>query len=138
MRSSQPGDAVKVKILEIDSERRRLSLSVKRVEGQILSAHTGYEPEPATGDLDDVRDLELSDDAFSASAPAMEPADAEVAVEPEAAAEVVEPEAAAAVEAAARSRSPRRPVSPRRRLRSWSPRRPVSRRGGGRRRTGRG
>ena len=32
----QPGDDVKVKILEIDSERRRLSLSIKRVEGQIL------------------------------------------------------------------------------------------------------
>ena len=32
----QPGDDVKVKILEIDSERRRLSLSVKRVEGQVL------------------------------------------------------------------------------------------------------
>jgi small subunit ribosomal protein S1 len=31
-----PGDAVRVKILEIDSERRRLSLSAKRVEGQIL------------------------------------------------------------------------------------------------------
>ncbi len=97
----QPGDPVKVKILEIDSERRRLSLSVKRVEGQILSAHTGYEPEPATGDLDDVRDLELSDDAFSASAPALEPADAEVAAESEAAAEVVEPEVAAESEAAA-------------------------------------
>ena len=32
----QPGDEVKVKILEIDSERRRLSLSIKRVEGQVL------------------------------------------------------------------------------------------------------
>ena len=32
----QPGDEVKVKILEIDSERRRLSLSIKRVEGQEL------------------------------------------------------------------------------------------------------
>jgi small subunit ribosomal protein S1 len=31
-----PGDDVRVKILEIDSERRRLSLSVKRVENQIL------------------------------------------------------------------------------------------------------
>jgi small subunit ribosomal protein S1 len=31
-----PGDEIKVKILEIDSERRRLSLSVKRVEGQVL------------------------------------------------------------------------------------------------------
>ncbi|MEI2703579.1 MAG: 30S ribosomal protein S1 [Baekduia sp.] len=32
----QPGDKARVKILEIDSERRRLSLSIKRVEGQIL------------------------------------------------------------------------------------------------------
>ena len=32
----QPGDPVEVKILEIDSERRRLSLSIKRVEGQVL------------------------------------------------------------------------------------------------------
>ena len=32
----QPGDPVRVKILEIDSERRRLSLSIKRVEGQVL------------------------------------------------------------------------------------------------------
>jgi small subunit ribosomal protein S1 len=35
----QPGDEIKVKILEIDSERRRLSLSAKRVEGQILPLH---------------------------------------------------------------------------------------------------
>ena len=32
----QPGDTVRVRILEIDSERRRLSLSIKRVDGQIL------------------------------------------------------------------------------------------------------
>jgi small subunit ribosomal protein S1 len=32
----QPGDEIRVKILEIDSERRRLSLSAKRVEGQVL------------------------------------------------------------------------------------------------------
>ena len=32
----EPGDELKVKILEIDEERRRLSLSVKRVEGQNL------------------------------------------------------------------------------------------------------
>jgi small subunit ribosomal protein S1 len=31
-----PGDEIRVKILEIDSERRRLSLSAKRVEGQVL------------------------------------------------------------------------------------------------------
>jgi small subunit ribosomal protein S1 len=35
----QPGDEVRVKILEIDSERRRLSLSAKRVEGQVLPLH---------------------------------------------------------------------------------------------------
>ena len=35
-----PGDEVKVKILEIDSERRRLSLSIKRVEGQVLPRRT--------------------------------------------------------------------------------------------------
>src|SRR6478609_6998424 len=32
----QPGDELRVKIIEIESERRRLSLSVKRVEGQVL------------------------------------------------------------------------------------------------------
>src|SRR6266566_2553088 len=31
-----PGDEIRVKILEIDSERRRLSLSAKRVEDQVL------------------------------------------------------------------------------------------------------
>jgi small subunit ribosomal protein S1 len=31
-----PGDEIRVRILEIDSERRRLSLSAKRVEDQIL------------------------------------------------------------------------------------------------------
>src|SRR5688500_17987281 len=52
----QPGDDVKVKILEIDSERRRLSLSIKRVEGQVLprrDRQPGAEPSGA-GDLDDV------------------------------------------------------------------------------------
>src|SRR3712207_5013220 len=36
----EPGQEVKVKVLEIDSERRRLSLSVKRVEGQELPMRT--------------------------------------------------------------------------------------------------
>ncbi|MCE3267678.1 MAG: binding domain protein [Solirubrobacterales bacterium] len=34
----RPGDELKVKILEVDDSRRRLSLSVKRVEGQELPA----------------------------------------------------------------------------------------------------
>jgi small subunit ribosomal protein S1 len=36
-----PGDRIRVKILEIDSERRRLSLSAKRVEDQILPVSRG-------------------------------------------------------------------------------------------------
>ncbi len=56
----QPGDEVRVKILEIDSERRRLSLSIKRVEGQELPVRP---IEPA--DLDDVPELGLSEDVFA-------------------------------------------------------------------------
>ena len=41
----QPGDDVKVKILEIDSERRRLSLSIKRVEGQVLPQRDTMAPD---------------------------------------------------------------------------------------------
>ncbi|HTX32481.1 MAG TPA: 30S ribosomal protein S1 [Solirubrobacteraceae bacterium] len=60
----QPGDEVRVKILEIDSERRRLSLSIKRVEGQELPVR------PITadaGDLDNVPELGLSEDVFASS-----------------------------------------------------------------------
>ncbi len=96
----QPGDSVKVKILEIDSERRRLSLSVKRVEGQILSAHTGDLQPIGVGDLDDVPSLELSDDAFAGGPPAPPlPTPAEAGEAPEAEAAVEAPEAAEAVEA---------------------------------------
>ncbi|MGI8596610.1 MAG: 30S ribosomal protein S1 [Thermoleophilaceae bacterium] len=66
------GDSVKVRILEIDTERRRLSLSVKRVEGQDLPLRTAAEsasgpgPEISESDLDNVPDLGLSDDVFGA------------------------------------------------------------------------
>jgi len=59
----QPGDEVRVKILEIDSERRRLSLSIKRVEGQELPVR----PIEAA-DLDDMPELGLSEDVFAAAA----------------------------------------------------------------------
>jgi small subunit ribosomal protein S1 len=88
------GDVIRVKILEIDSERRRLSLSAKRVEDQVLplegspaaaiareAAERGEaegegEGEVAEttertagaqigGDLDEVRELGLSEDVFS-------------------------------------------------------------------------
>jgi small subunit ribosomal protein S1 len=68
----QPGDDVRVKILEIDSERRRLSLSIKRVEGQVLpselraqEAGTTTVPPAGAGDLDDVPELGLSEDVFA-------------------------------------------------------------------------
>ncbi len=101
-----PGDEVKVKILEIDSERRRLSLSVKRVEGQVLEPKVLPPEELAltadgdegAGELDAVAEPGLSDEVAEAAA---EPeAEAEVAAEPEAEAEVAaEPEAEAEVAA---------------------------------------
>jgi len=68
----QPGDPVRVKILEIDSERRRLSLSIKRVEGQVLPVRpivppTDGEREAGDTGLDDVPELGLSDEVFAES-----------------------------------------------------------------------
>jgi small subunit ribosomal protein S1 len=66
-----PGDEVKVKILEIDDERRRLSLSLKRVEGQVLPMREIAPSEDGTGQADeegevgDVPDLDLSEEVFS-------------------------------------------------------------------------
>jgi small subunit ribosomal protein S1 len=74
----EPGDVVRVKILEIDSERRRLSLSIKRVEGQELPRRTvdagAGEGETGAGDLDDVPELGLSEDVFGGDQPPAEPA----------------------------------------------------------------
>ncbi len=91
-----PGDDVKVKILEIDSERRRLSLSVKRVEGQVLTPKVLPPDEQGAGDLDDLPELGLSEEVFAAAelAPEAPPIDL-----PETAdADVAEPEAEVAVE----------------------------------------
>jgi len=71
------GDTVKVKILEIDSDRRRLSLSVKRVDGQDLPSRevegsSGPGPEISESDLRDIPELGLSEDVFAgADAPVM-------------------------------------------------------------------
>ncbi|HYY74475.1 MAG TPA: 30S ribosomal protein S1 [Solirubrobacterales bacterium] len=63
------GDTVRVKILEIDSGRRRLSLSVKRVEDQVLPARSAGDGSPGAeisgADLSDVPELGLSEDVFS-------------------------------------------------------------------------
>ncbi len=88
-----PGDDIMVKILEIDSERRRLSLSAKRVESQVLERREGVAPPPddGPGDLDHVRDLGLSEDVFAqgAMAPGAAEAGEVEATEPEAAGEDV-------------------------------------------------
>jgi small subunit ribosomal protein S1 len=62
----EPGDDVKVRILEIDNERRRLSLSIKRVEGQVLPRRSleGAPPAEEGAQLEEVRDLGLSEDVF--------------------------------------------------------------------------
>jgi small subunit ribosomal protein S1 len=98
----QPGDELRVKILEIDSERRRLSLSAKRVEGQVLPVRR-IEPEgdeespegvsPGSDDADDVETTPAQsiDDAAEPEA-AVEVAEPAVEVaEPEADVEVADP-----------------------------------------------
>ena len=112
----QPGDDVKVRILEIDTERRRLSLSVKRVEGQILPSRVPEGPQAVSegaGDLDDLPDLALSEDVFSGAAPAAaegQPEAAAAVAEPEAPA--VEPEAAAEPAAPAAEPAAAEPAAP--------------------------
>ena len=105
-----PGDEIRVKILEIDSERRRLSLSAKRVEDQILpvSRPGGSEEELETdGTLEGAAEQPAAEAAFAAPAeaeaevvPADEPA-AEVAVETAPAEVAAEEPAPAAVEESA-------------------------------------
>ena len=106
------GDVIRVKILEIDSERRRLSLSAKRVEDQELplrSSAAATQP-AAEGDqeIGEVRDLGLSDDVFAgADQPPAEEGAPEAVEEPapeeppaeEPAAEEAPPEEPAAEEA---------------------------------------
>jgi len=84
------GDPVNVLILEVDAERRRLSLSLKRVED-------GSVPKPRADGAESVHtapELDLSEDVFAeASAPAEEEPAPEPEAEAEPAALVVEPEA---------------------------------------------
>jgi small subunit ribosomal protein S1 len=110
-----PGDEIRVKILEIDSERRRLSLSAKRVEDQILPVSRPGEPqaEPAAdveGAAEAAPEASVADvaEVLPAEAPAAEAvapaAPAELAPEvavPEAGAPVEEAEALPTAEVAA-------------------------------------
>jgi len=108
----QPGEEVRVKVLEIDEERRRISLSIKRVgEGglplrdafQAAATQAGQGTESTE---DSGTELGLSEEVFAEEAPksgGLEITDedlaaAHAAVEAEAAAAAEEPEAAAAAE----------------------------------------
>src|SRR5438128_1201987 len=74
------GDQVNVRILEVDAERRRLSLSLKRVDdGMPVSPLPGEEPAPPT--------IDLSEDVFSDEVPAAEALEAPAVEEPEPAVE---------------------------------------------------
>jgi small subunit ribosomal protein S1 len=58
----EPGSKLNVKILEIDEERRRLSLSIKRVEGQNMAmAGLGEQIAQAEGGQDEVAETEVAE-----------------------------------------------------------------------------
>ena len=83
----EPGSKLNVKILEIDEERRRLSLSIKRVEGQNMAmAGLGEQIAQAEGGQDEVAEEQVDPptgsmaDAFAAAAA---PAEAAPAAEEE-------------------------------------------------------
>jgi len=111
-----PGDAIRVRILEIDSDRRRLSLSAKRVEDQILPVSRGSAPDsdteaPSTqeGEAQGVPDASV-EVAPSGSPPAelqagaeevLDAPPAEPAAAPEQASQAPPAEAASAEESAA-------------------------------------
>ncbi len=87
------GDLVEAKIIEVDAERRRLSLSLKRVEGGGVTQRAD-DSEPVEG----TPALDLSEEVFpegAAEAPPLEDSD-ELAAEP-----VAETEAEAEIEPAA-------------------------------------
>ncbi len=114
-----PGDEIRVKILEIDSERRRLSLSAKRVEDQILPLKGSLAEAAAARAAElqreqgGVQTFEGGEDAgYPAQAPEGEAPVGEAAVEAPAEEAVVEvpadevPAGEAAVEAPAAEQEP--------------------------------
>jgi len=96
----EPGTKLNVKILEIDEERRRLSLSIKRVEGQNMPmqglgdqlAAASDESGQAAGPVaeGDPSSSQASDDEPPSTPPAAETADVEESAEPAVAEEASE------------------------------------------------
>jgi small subunit ribosomal protein S1 len=65
-----PGDEIRVRILEIDSDRRRLSLSAKRVEDQILPVQREHAEEPEESAPDAAAEEPAATDALAEPQPA--------------------------------------------------------------------
>ena len=104
----RPGDELQVKILEVDDSRRRLSLSVKRVEGQELPTREvsddvvieeveppeGIEPPPAAPEAEAAPPAEAAVPEAEAAAPEAEAEEPAVEVAPEAPPEEIVPDQA--------------------------------------------
>jgi small subunit ribosomal protein S1 len=109
-----PGDEIRVKIIEIDAERRRLSLSAKRVEDQILPVKRAADAgAPAMAEGDEGEDEGEAQARPEAAAPDGQEAEAQEppAEQPEAVAEVAEPQAAESEVAETETAEPQ-PVEP--------------------------
>ena len=83
----RPGTSVRVRVLEIDSERRRLSLSIKQIEDQVLPPVEPEDAKIATQHLDEVPDDHAEGYVAEEAAESAPPADDGVTedAEPEAA-----------------------------------------------------
>jgi small subunit ribosomal protein S1 len=97
----EPGASLNVKILEIDEERRRLSLSIKRVEGQNMPMQGLGEQLAAAGADAEGQDAPPADEAIAPQdeAPAEEPVAEEAPAAEEPVAEEVPAEEALAEDA---------------------------------------
>jgi small subunit ribosomal protein S1 len=78
----QPGQEVWVRVLEVDEERRRISLSVKRAQanenlplGDLIPADLASEGDGGRSGAPDVPDLDLSEEVFSEPPPQAAPED---------------------------------------------------------------
>ena len=89
-----PGDEIRVQILEIDSERRRLSLSAKRVEDQILPLSRPDDAAPLEDAGEDAAVAEAEEITAEATAEVASPEVAELAPDAETAPEAPEAEVA--------------------------------------------
>ncbi|MGC9219987.1 MAG: 30S ribosomal protein S1 [Solirubrobacteraceae bacterium] len=90
----QPGDPVRVRILEIDGERRRLSLSIKRVDGQVLPVRPIVAP--TESEIAEVPELGLSEEVFASELAAPFAQDVSEDLPAEASEDLNDPVAAAA------------------------------------------